>query len=44
MGITNRAKDKGAHKIAAGRDAAQVGRAFVAENSLWFLGLCCGNI
>ena len=44
MGITNRAKDKSAHKIAAGRDAAQVGRTFVAENSLWFLGLCCGNI
>lgn len=44
MGTTNRAESKGARKIAAGRDAAQAGRAFVAENSLWFLGLCCGNI
>ncbi len=44
MGMTNRAEDKGACKIAAGRDAAQAGRAFVAENGLWFLGLCCGNI
>lgn len=44
MGTTNRAESKGARKIAAGRDAAQAGRTFVAENSLWFLGLCCGNI
>lgn len=44
MGMTNRAEDKGVRKIAAGRDAAQVGRTFVAENGLWFLGLCCGNI
>ena len=44
MGMTNRAKNKGACKIAAGRDAAQAGRMFVAENGLWFLGLCCGNI
>lgn len=44
MDMTNRAEDKGAHKIAAGRDAAQAGRTFVAENGLWFLGLCCGNI
>ena len=44
MGMTNRAEDKGVRKIAAGRDAAQVGRTFMAENGLWFLGLCCGNI
>ncbi len=44
MGMTNRAEGKGARKIAAGRDAAQAGRTFVAENGLWFLGLCCGNI
>lgn len=44
MGTTNRAESKSVRKIAAGRDAAQVGRTFVAENGLWFLGLCCGNI
>lgn len=44
MGMANRAENKDTRKIAAGRDAAQAGRTFVAENGLWFLGLCCGNI
>ena len=43
-GPTQHSATGDAQNRGAGRDAVRAGRAFVANNGLWFLGLCCGNI